>query len=91
MPPPIHRQIYNRFTEASLPPILARRNSYWMTEGIAGRQLLKRRGQTDLREWTYAQAYTTSKERAAELPKWLHRYNWHRTHGSIDHRSADSA
>jgi transposase InsO family protein len=39
--------------------------------------------QTSLREWAYAQAYSTSKERAAELPKWLHRYNWHRPHGSI--------
>jgi transposase InsO family protein len=39
--------------------------------------------QTSLREWAYAQAYNTSRERAAELPKWLHRYNWHRPHGSI--------
>jgi transposase InsO family protein len=40
--------------------------------------------QTSLREWAYAQAYTSSQERAAELPKWLHRYNWHRPHGSLD-------
>src|SRR6266568_1631510 len=39
--------------------------------------------QTSLREWAYAQAYNTSRERAAELPRWLHRYNWHRPHGSI--------
>ena len=39
--------------------------------------------QTSLREWAYAQAYNTSNERAAELPRWLHRYNWHRPHGSI--------
>ncbi len=39
--------------------------------------------QTSLREWAYARAYTTSTERAAELPRWLHRYNWHRPHGSI--------
>src|SRR5215469_11600482 len=39
--------------------------------------------QTSLREWAYAQAYSTSDQRAAELPKWLHRYNWHRPHGSI--------
>jgi transposase InsO family protein len=39
--------------------------------------------QTSLREWAYALAYNTSKERAAELPRWLHRYNWHRPHGSI--------
>jgi transposase InsO family protein len=40
--------------------------------------------QTSLREWAYAQAYNTSTERAAELPRWLHRYNWHRPHGSLD-------
>jgi len=40
--------------------------------------------QTALREWAYAKAYTHSKERGAELPLWLHHYNWHRPHGSID-------
>lgn len=39
--------------------------------------------QTSLREWAYASAYNTSDERAAELPRWMHRYNWHRPHGSI--------
>lgn len=39
--------------------------------------------QTSLREWAYARAYNTSRQRAAELPYWLHRYNWHRPHGSI--------
>jgi transposase InsO family protein len=39
--------------------------------------------QTALREWAYAQAYHTSSQRAAELPHWLHRYNWHRPHGSL--------
>jgi transposase InsO family protein len=39
--------------------------------------------QTSLREWAYAQAYPTSDHRAAELPLWLHRYNWHRPHGGI--------
>ena len=39
--------------------------------------------QTALREWAYAQAYPTSDHRAAELPVWLHRYNWHRPHGGI--------
>jgi transposase InsO family protein len=39
--------------------------------------------QTSLREWAYARAYDTSDQRAAELPLWLHRYNWHRPHGSI--------
>jgi transposase InsO family protein len=39
--------------------------------------------QTALRELAYAQAYPTSDRRAAELPFWLHRYNWHRPHGSL--------
>lgn len=39
--------------------------------------------QTALREWAYAVAYPTSRHRAAELPIWLHRYNWHRPHGSL--------
>ena len=39
--------------------------------------------QTSLREWAYARAYNTSDERAAELPLWLHQYNWHRPHGSL--------
>jgi transposase InsO family protein len=39
--------------------------------------------QTSLREWAYARAYQTSDQRAAELPHWLHRYNWHRPHGSL--------
>jgi len=39
--------------------------------------------QTALREWAYAQAYDTSDQRAGELPIWLHRYNWHRPHGSL--------
>jgi transposase InsO family protein len=39
--------------------------------------------QTALREWAYAKAYDHSQLRGAELPLWLHRYNWHRPHGSI--------
>ena len=32
--------------------------------------------QSTLREWAYAQPYTHSNRRTAELPRWLHRYNW---------------
>ena len=32
--------------------------------------------QSALREWAYAQPYTHSNRRTAELPRWLHRYNW---------------
>jgi transposase InsO family protein len=39
--------------------------------------------QTALREWAYAKAYQRSDHRGAELPLWLHRYNWHRPHGSL--------
>jgi transposase InsO family protein len=39
--------------------------------------------QTSLREWAYAQAYQTSEHRKAKLPQWLHQYNWHRPHGSL--------
>jgi transposase InsO family protein len=39
--------------------------------------------QTALREWAYATAFNTSAERRAELPRWLHRYNWHRPHASL--------
>lgn len=39
--------------------------------------------QSALREWAYAKAYPSSDHRAAELPTWRHRYNWHRPHGGI--------
>ncbi len=43
--------------------------------------------QTSLREWAYAKAYPTSGHRAAELPIWLHSYNWHRPHGGIKYQT----
>ena len=39
--------------------------------------------QTALREWAYAVAYPTSTSAEPQLPVWLHRYNWHRPHGSL--------
>jgi transposase InsO family protein len=39
--------------------------------------------QTSLREWAYARAYSRSAHRIAELPRWLHGYNWHRPHASL--------
>ena len=39
--------------------------------------------QTCLREWAYARAYLNSRQRAEELPFFMHRYNWHRPHASI--------
>ena len=43
--------------------------------------------QTALREWAYATAFETSEQRRAELPSWLHRYNWHRPHASLDKKT----
>jgi transposase InsO family protein len=39
---------------------------------------------TALREWAYARAYQNSDQRAGDLPIWLHCYNWHRPHGSLN-------
>ena len=41
--------------------------------------------QTALREWAYARQYQNSDERSQELRPWLHQYNWHRPHASLDH------
>jgi transposase InsO family protein len=40
--------------------------------------------QTALREWAYACRFDTSEQRREALPAWLHRYNWHRPHASLD-------
>jgi transposase InsO family protein len=39
--------------------------------------------QTSLREWAYGRAYLNSRQRAQQLPFFMHRYNWHRPHASI--------
>jgi transposase InsO family protein len=39
--------------------------------------------QTCLREWAYAEAYTSSTERTLALADWLHHYNWHRPHSAL--------
>jgi len=38
---------------------------------------------TALNEWAYARTYQTSDQREANLPEWIHSYNWHRPHGGI--------
>ena len=43
--------------------------------------------QSCLREWAYARAYQTSAQRKAELPYWLHHYNWHRPHAGINRKT----
>jgi len=39
--------------------------------------------QSSLREWAYASTFNNSAHRAEHLPRWLHRYNWHRPHCSL--------
>jgi transposase InsO family protein len=39
--------------------------------------------QTLIREWAYKRPYGSSRRRTAWLPRWLHRYNHHRPHGSL--------
>jgi len=41
--------------------------------------------QTALREWAYACLYQNSQQRHDQLLPWLHHYNWHRPHGSLNH------
>ena len=40
--------------------------------------------QSALREWAYGIAFENSGQRHSALPAWLHRYNWHRPHASLD-------
>ena len=40
--------------------------------------------QTCLREWAYAEAYTSSAQRTVALAQWLHHYNWHRPHSALN-------
>ncbi len=40
--------------------------------------------QTMLKEWAYAKSYRSSAVRRSHLNKWLHDYNWHRPHSSLN-------
>ena len=42
--------------------------------------------QTILREWAYARSYESSEQRARHLLPWLHQYDWHRPHASLDYQ-----
>lgn len=42
--------------------------------------------QTALRESAYARSYESSSHRAQHLPFWLHHYNWHRPHASLQYQ-----
>jgi transposase InsO family protein len=40
--------------------------------------------QTAIREWAYARLYQNSRERNQHLLPWMHDYNWHRPHASLN-------
>ena len=40
--------------------------------------------QTAIREWAYARLYQNSNERNHHLQPWIHQYNWHRPHASLN-------
>ena len=40
--------------------------------------------QTAIREWAYSRTYSNSVERQMHLKPWLHDYNWHRPHASLN-------
>ncbi len=46
--------------------------------------------QTALREWAYARSYQNSSEREQQLDLWLHDYNFHRPHASLNLNSPAS-
>jgi transposase InsO family protein len=39
---------------------------------------------TALQEWAYARTYQNSEQRREQLQPWLHEYNWHRPHASLN-------
>jgi transposase InsO family protein len=43
--------------------------------------------QTLQREWAYARTYHHSHQRAADLPRYVHDYNFHREHGGIGYQA----
>jgi transposase InsO family protein len=42
--------------------------------------------QTAIREWAYARLYQNSADRLRHLLPWIHQYNWHRPHASLDQK-----
>ncbi len=40
--------------------------------------------QTALREWVYARTCQNSAQREQQLARWIHEYNWHRPHASLN-------
>jgi transposase InsO family protein len=42
--------------------------------------------QTAIREWAYARLYQNSEDRQRHLQPWIHEYNWHRPHASLEQK-----
>ncbi len=42
--------------------------------------------QTAITEWAYARLYQNSEDRRQHLFPWIHDYNWHRPHASLDNK-----
>jgi transposase InsO family protein len=42
--------------------------------------------QTALKEWAYVRTYVNDRDRAKAWLPWLHRYNWHRPHASLNYK-----
>ena len=40
--------------------------------------------QTAIREWAYVRLYPNSEDRLHHLAPWIHQYNWHRPHASLN-------
>jgi len=71
----LQQRIKHRFTRPYTP----------RTNGKAERFI-----QTALREWAYARTYQNSLERQTQLDPWLHDYNFHRQHASLNHNTPAS-
>jgi transposase InsO family protein len=46
--------------------------------------------QTAIREWAYARSYLNSEQRSNLLDPWLHDYNFHRPHASLNYKTPAS-
>jgi transposase InsO family protein len=57
--------------------------AYFAKLGIGIERVMTDNGSCYRSKTTYARAYQNSDQRSAELLSWLHRYNWHRPHGSL--------
>jgi transposase InsO family protein len=71
----LHQHVKHRFTRPYTP----------RTNGKAERFI-----QTALREWAYARSYQISLQRHEQLDPWLHDYNFHRPHASLNLNSPAS-